>query len=67
MSVAEELVRNGSRSGRGRPWKDRTHCLRGHPYTPENILWRPAWRQTMPHLQGRGVAQVVCPTRRGSP
>jgi hypothetical protein len=40
-SVAEELVRNGSRSsGRGRPWKDRTHCLRGHAYTAENIEWR---------------------------
>jgi hypothetical protein len=40
LSVAEELVRNGSRSGRGRPWKDRTHCLYAHPYTAENIIWR---------------------------
>lgn len=41
LSEAEELVREGKRStARGRPWRDRTHCLRGHPYTPENILWR---------------------------
>jgi len=40
-SVAQELVRNGSRSsGRGNPWKSRTHCEHGHEFTPENTLWR---------------------------
>jgi hypothetical protein len=39
-SVAEELVRNGSRNLLGKPWIDRTHCLCGHEYTPENIVWR---------------------------
>jgi hypothetical protein len=39
-SEAEEIVRSGTRSGRGKPWRDRTECLKGHPYTPENILWR---------------------------
>jgi hypothetical protein len=39
-SEAEELVRNGKRSGRGKPWVDRTHCLQGHEYTPENTLRR---------------------------
>jgi hypothetical protein len=33
-------VLSGQRSGRGKPWKDRTHCLRGHEYTASNILWR---------------------------
>ena len=40
LSEAEEIVLSGERSGRGRPWKDRTHCLYGHPYTPGNIIWR---------------------------
>jgi hypothetical protein len=41
VSVAEELVRNGSRSsGRGNPWKARTHCEHGHEFTPENTMMR---------------------------
>jgi len=40
-SRAQEIVANGTRgSGRGRPWKDRTHCLKGHEYVPQNIVWR---------------------------
>lgn len=42
VSEAEELVRNGSRStGRGLPWKARTHCGHGHEFTPENTAPRP--------------------------
>jgi hypothetical protein len=41
LSVAEELVRNGSRStGRGNPWKSRTHCEHGHAYSAENTMMR---------------------------
>jgi hypothetical protein len=39
-SESEELVRAGQPNGRGRPYKDRTHCQRGHEYTPENTLLR---------------------------
>jgi hypothetical protein len=40
-SEAQELVRNGVRStGRGNPWKGRTHCEHGHEYTPENTMLR---------------------------
>jgi hypothetical protein len=41
LSVAETLVRSGVRNGRGRPWKDRTHCEKGHEYTEANTLRRP--------------------------
>lgn len=41
LSEQEELVREGVVNGRGKPWRDRTECLRGHPYSPENIQWRP--------------------------
>ena len=40
-SLAEELVRTGARdTGRGMPWKARTHCNHGHEFTPGNTLWR---------------------------
>ncbi len=40
FSVQEELVREGVLNGQGKPWRDRTECLRGHPYSPENTMWR---------------------------
>jgi hypothetical protein len=40
LSEQEELVREGVLNGRGKPWKNRTECLRGHPYIPENTMWR---------------------------
>jgi hypothetical protein len=39
-SEAEEIVQSGQRSGRGKPWRDRTSCLKGHEYTASNIIWR---------------------------
>ena len=40
-SEAEELVGNGSRdTGRGLPWKSRTHCEHGHEFTAENTYMR---------------------------
>jgi hypothetical protein len=39
-SLAEERVRRSRTSGRGLPWKARSHCEHGHEYTPENIAWR---------------------------
>jgi hypothetical protein len=57
VSVAEELVRNGSRgSGRGLPWKARTHCEHGHEFTPEN---------TMPRVDSSGRRCRQCQRERG--
>jgi hypothetical protein len=40
-SEAEELVRSGHRqSQRGKPWKGRDRCGKGHLFTPENTLPR---------------------------
>jgi hypothetical protein len=39
LSEAALLIYNGSRStGRGNPWKGRTHCEYGHEYTAENTM-----------------------------
>ena len=56
-SEAQELVCNGSRStGRGLPWKARTHCEHGHEYTPEN---------TMPRADSSGRRCRECQRERG--
>ncbi len=39
-SEAEELITNGARTSRGKPWIDRTHCSKGHPFDAQNTLWR---------------------------
>jgi hypothetical protein len=57
MSEAEELVRNGSRSsGRGNPWKARTHCEYGHAFTPAN---------TMPRVDSSGRRCRECQREKG--
>ncbi len=57
VSVAEELIRTGAHdTGRGTPWKQRTHCEYGHEYTEAN---------TMPRVDSSGRRCRECQRERG--